>query len=191
LARIKRRKNNKFFFSSKSSRPAKRRDIKGSFINSAIVILSLLLVAFIFSFSNRQIQTGIPIEITFPSLPETPKLAVAIYEQKPILDIEVEILNGCGVPGLAGKISDYLRSQQMDVVRSENADHYNYDQTILILRNENSDGLKIIAKSFGIDIKDENRIKHIPDDQLNVDITVIIGSDFATIKPLVDYLKYR
>ena len=191
MARTKRRKNNKFFFSSKSSRPAKRRDIKGSLINSAIVILSLLLVAFIFSFSNRQIQTGIPIEITFPSLPETPKLAVAIYEQKPILDIEVEILNGCGVPGLAGKISDYLRSQQMDVVRSENADHYNYDQTILILRNENSDGLKIIAKSFGIDIKDENRIKHIPDDQLNVDITVIIGSDFATIKPLVDYLKYR
>ena len=191
MARTKRRKNNKFFFSSKSSRPAKRRDIKGSLINSAIVILSLLLVAFIFSFSNRQIQTGLPIEITFPSLPETPKLAVAIYEQKPILDIEVEILNGCGVPGLAGKISDYLRSQQMDVVRSENADHYNYDQTILILRNENSDGLKIIAKSFGIDIKDENRIKHIPDDQLNVDITVIIGSDFATIKPLVDYLKYR
>ncbi|HIC38585.1 MAG TPA: LytR family transcriptional regulator [Candidatus Marinimicrobia bacterium] len=191
MARIKRRKNNKFFFSSKSFRPAKRRDIKGSLINSAIVILSLLLVAFIFSFSNRQIQTGIPIEITFPSLPETPKLAVAIYEQKPILDIEVEILNGCGVPGLAGKISDYLRSQQMDVVRSENADHYNYDQTILILRNENSDGLKIIAKSFGIDIKDENRIKHIPDDQLNVDITVIIGSDFATIKPLVEYLKYR
>ncbi len=191
MARIKRRKNNKFFFSSKSSRPAKRRDIKGSLINSAIVILSLLLVAFIFSFSNRQIQTGIPIEITFPSLPETPKLAVAIYEQKPILDIEVEILNGCGVPGLAGKISDYLRSQQMDVVRSENADHYNYDQTILILRNENSDGLKKIAKSFGIDIDDETRIKHIPDDQLNVDITVIIGSDFATIKPLVDYLKYR
>ena len=191
MARIKRRKNNKFFFSSKSSRPAKRRDIKGSLINSAIVILSLLLVAFIFSFSNRQIQTGIPIEITFPSLPETPKLAVAIYEQKPILDIEVEILNGCGVPGLAGKISDYLRSQQMDVVRSENADHYNYDQTILILRNENSDGLKIIAKSFGIDIKDENRIKHIPDDKLNVDLTVIIGSDFDTIKPLVDYLKYR
>lgn len=191
MARIKRRKNNKFFFSSKSSRPAKRRDIKGSLINSAIVILSLLLVAFIFSFSNRQIQTGIPIEITFPSLPETPKLAVAIYEQKPILDIEVEILNGCGVPGLAGKISDYLRSQQMDVVRSKNADHYNYDQTILILRNENSDGLKKIAKSFGIDIDDETRIKHIPDDQLNVDITVIIGSDFATIKPLVDYLKYR
>ncbi len=191
MARIKRRKNNKFFFSSKSSRPAKRRDIKGSLINSAIVILSLLLVAFIFSFSNRQIQTGIPIEITFPSLPETPKLAVAIYEQKPILDIEVEILNGCGVPGLAGKISGYMRSQQMYVVRSDNANRYNYDQTILILRNENSGRLKKIAKSFGIDIDDATRIKHIPDDQLNVDITVIIGSDFATIKPLVDYLKYR
>jgi hypothetical protein len=189
LARIKRRKQNKYLFSSKSSRPNKRRDIKGSLINSAIVILSLLLIAFIFSFSNRQIQSGVPIEITFPSLPETPQLAVAIYEQNPVLDIEVEILNGGGVPGVAGKITNYLRSQQMDVVRSENADHYNYDQTILILRNENSDGLKKIAKSFGIDIDDETRIKHIPDDQLNVDITVIIGSDFATIKPLEDYLK--
>ena len=158
-------------------------------VNSAIAILSLLLLAFIFSFSNRQIQTGVPIEITFPSLPDTPQLAIEIYEQKPILDIEVEILNGCGVPGLAGKVSDYLRSQQMDVVRSEIADHYNYDQTMLILRNENFEGLKKVALSFGINEQDEVRIKHIPDEKLSVDITVIIGSDFATIKPLVDYLK--
>ena len=158
-------------------------------VNSAIAILSLLLLAFIFSFSNRQIQTGVPIEITFPSLPDTPKLAIEIYEENPILDIEVEILNGCGVPGLAEKVSNYLRSQQMDVVRSDNADHYNYDQTILILRNENFEGLKKVSQSFGINEQDELRIKHIPDEKLSVDITVIIGSDFSTIKPLVDYLK--
>ena len=158
-------------------------------VNSAIAILSLLLLAFIFSFSNRQIQTGIPIEITFPSIPDTPKLAIEIYEENPILDIEVEILNGCGVPGLAEKVSNYLRSQKMDVVRSDNADHYNYDQTILILRNENLEGLKKVSQSFGINEQDELRIKHIPDEKLSVDITVIIGSDFATIKPLVDYLK--
>ena len=158
-------------------------------VNSAIAILSLLLLAFIFSFSNRQIQTGVPIEITFPSLPDTPKLAIEIYEENPILDIEVEILNGCGVPGLAEKVSNFLRSQQMDVVRSDNADHYNYDQTILILRNENLEGLKKVSQSFGINEQDELRIKHIPDEKLSVDITVIIGSDFATIKPLVDYLK--
>ena len=158
-------------------------------VNSAIAILSLLLLAFIFSFSNRQIQTGVPIEITFPSLPDTPKLAIEIYEENPILDIEVEILNGCGVPGLAEKVSNYLRSQQMDVVRSDNADHYNYDQTILILRNENLEGLKKVSQSFGINEQDELRIKHIPDEKLSVDITVIIGSDFATINPLVDYLK--
>ena len=189
MARIKRRKKNKLLFSSKVSHPAKRRDIKGMLVNSAIAILSLLLLAFIFSFSNRQIQTGVAIEITFPSLPDTPKLAIEIYEENPILDIEVEILNGCGVPGLAEKVSNYLRSQQMDVVRSDNADHYNYDQTILILRNENFEGLKKVSQSFGINEQDELRIKHIPDEKLSVDITVIIGSDFATIKPLVDYLK--
>ena len=189
MARIKRRKKNKLLFSSKVSHPTKRRDIKGMLVNSAIAILSLLLLAFIFSFSNRQIQTGVPIEITFPSLPDTPKLAIEIYEENPILDIEVEILNGCGVPGLAEKVSNYLRSQQMDVVRSDNADHYNYDQTLLILRNENFEGLKKVAQSFGINEQDELRIKHIPDEKLSVDITVIIGSDFTTIKPLVDYLK--
>jgi hypothetical protein len=60
---------------------------------------------------------------------------------------------------------------------------------MLILRNENFEGLKKVSQSFGINEKDELRIKHIPDEKLSVDITVIIGSDFATIKPLVDYLK--
>ena len=52
--------------------------------------------------------------------------------------------------------------------------------------------IKVCKKSpilFGIDEKDNTRVKHIPDNKLSVDITVIIGSDFATIKPLVNYLK--
>lgn len=189
MAKYNRRKKNKFLFSSKKSSPSKRRDLRGSLVNSAIVVLSLLLIAFIFSFSNRQVQSGIPIEITFPEFPQTPQLAADIYEQKPVLDIEVEILNGCGVVGLAGKVSDYLRSKQMDVVRSENADHYNYENTMIILRNENLEALHKVAASLGMKETDDVHIKHIPDEQLSVDITVILGSDFETIKPLVDYLN--
>jgi len=187
LPKIKRRKNNKHFFSSKSKRPRKRKDIQGTLINSGIVILSLLLIAFIFSFSNRQIQTGVPIKVTFPEPIETPGPAVNIYELNPVLDIDVEVLNGCGVPGLAGKVSEFMRTHNVDVVRSENADHFNYDKTQIILRNENRDGLKIVAESFGFDVKNSSRVLHLPDEQLSVDITVIIGSDFGSLKPLVDF----
>ena len=78
-------------------------------VNSGIAVMSLLLVEFIFSFSERQVQSGVPIEVKFPSMPDTPKLATEIYESNPLLDIQVEILNGCGTPGIAAKFSELLR----------------------------------------------------------------------------------
>ncbi|MFQ6678371.1 MAG: LytR C-terminal domain-containing protein [Fidelibacterota bacterium] len=189
MAKIKRRKKNKLLYKSRANTPKKRKDIQGTIVNSAIVVLSLLVVAFIFSFSNRQIQTGVPIEVTFPAIQDTPKLAMEIYEQNPILDIEVEVLNGCGIPGLAGKVSDFLRTKHLDVVRAENADHYNYDQTLVILRNENVDGLQKIANLFSMDEKSDARVKHIPNDQLDVDITVILGKDISQIKPFSEVIQ--
>ena len=53
-------------------------------VNSGIAVMSLLLVAFIFSFSERQVQSGVPIEVKFPSMPDTPKLATEIYESNPL-----------------------------------------------------------------------------------------------------------
>ena len=131
------RKKSSLFTKKRKLNKGSRKDFQGSMINSAIVVLSLLLVAFIFSFITKQTHNGVPIEITFPDIPNQPRLAVEIYEKKPIMDIEVEILNGCGVSGLASKVSDLLRDNNIDVVRSENADNFNYTQTMLILRNEN------------------------------------------------------
>ncbi len=189
MTKIIRRKKSSLLLKSRTRRPKKRKDIQGTIVNSAIVILSLLLVAFIFSFSNRQIQHGVPIQVTFPAIQDAPKLAVEIYEQNPIMDIEVEVLNGCGIPGMAGQVSDFLRAKQLDVVRSENADHYNYDQTLVILRNENFEGLKKIADLFAMDEKEDPRVKHLPNDQLSVDITVILGKDISQIKSISEFIQ--
>lgn len=143
--------------------------------------MTLLLIAFILSFSGRQTRTGVPIEVQFPSLPETPRLAAEIYEQNPILDVEVEILNGCGEPGLAAKFAEYLRSKRVDVVRSDNADHFDYPKTILIQRNENVEGLKIVANALGFNIKDKDRILTNIDPSLDADLTLIIGKDYPSI----------
>ena len=85
-------------------------------------------------------------KLDFPTIDDTPKLATEIYEANPVMDIQIEILNGCGEPGIAAKFSDLLRNIRVDVVRSENADHFDYDKTILIQRNENIFGMKHVAK---------------------------------------------
>ena len=157
-------------------------------VNAAIAIFSLLLVAFIFSFSGSQSQTGVPIEV-FPSINNTPNLATEIYDLNPVMDIQVEILNGCGEPGLAAKFSDLLRNIRVDVVRSENADHFDYDKTILIQRNENIFGMKMVASALGFDIEDPKQVITIADPNLDVDLTLIIGKDFKSISSIQSYLN--
>jgi hypothetical protein len=180
-------KKSSFFNKKKKSKKGSRKDLQGTIINSAIVVLSLLLVAFIFSFTTKQTHNGVPIEITFPDIPE-PRLAVEIYEKKPVMDIEVEILNGCGVVGLASKVSDLLRDNNIDVVRSENADNFNYTQTMLILRNENLEELNYVAKSLGLNPTEDPRVIHQPDESLSVDLTLILGKDFSSIKSIQAYI---
>ena len=186
MAKIKRRKSSKLF-----STPRKK--IRGSkfnqmgLVNSGIAVMSLLLVAFIFSFSERQIQSGIPIEVKFPSMPETPKLATEIYESNPLLDIQVEILNGCGTPGIAAKFSELLRDKRVDVVRSENADHFEYAKTILIQRNENINGMKHVAQVLGFNIENSEKVITSIDPNIDVDLTLIIGKDYPSISSIKFY----
>ena len=154
------------------------------------IILLAILFAFIFSFSSRQSQSGVPIRaVTFPTTDEVPKLATEIYEANPILDIEVEILNGCGESGIAARFSEFLRDKRVDVVRSENADNFDYTKTVLIQRNENTSGLKYVADALKFDMKNSARVMTAIDSNSDVDITLVIGKDFRSINSIKSYLK--
>ena len=156
-------------------------------VNSGIAVMSLLLVAFIFSFSDRQTQTGVPIQVKFPTMPETPKLATELYAADPVLNIQIEILNGCGTPGIAAKFSQFLREKRVDVVRSENADHFEYEKTILIQRTENVDGMQRVAEALKFDIKNPDQVITSVDPNLDVDLTLIIGKDYNSISAIKSY----
>ena len=156
-------------------------------VNSGIAVMSLLLVAFIFSFSDRQTQTGVPIQVKFPTMPDTPKLATELYAAYPVLDIQIEILNGCGTPGIAAKFSQFLREKRVDVVRSENADHFEYEKTILIQRTENVNGMQHVAEALKFDIKNPDQVITSVDPNLDVDLTLIIGKDYNSISAIKSY----
>ena len=116
-------------------------------------------------------------------------LAKEIYIQNPIEDIKVEVLNGCGVAALASKTTEFLQSKNIDVIKSDNADHHNYKNTLIIQRNEQYNSLKKIVETFGIYLTDSTRIKILPDESLDVDVTVILGSDYTTFEELNTYIS--
>ncbi len=189
MVKLKRRKSSIFFSTPGSKKSRGKKSQRMGLINAAIAVMSLLLVAFIFSFSGRQTQSGVPIEVKFPSMPDAPKLATEIYSASPVLDIEIEILNGCGEPGLAAKFSDLLRKKRVDVVRSENADHFEYDKTILIQRNENISAMKHVVDALGFNMDNPEQVLMAIDPNLDVDLTLIIGKDFRTISSIKSYLN--
>jgi hypothetical protein len=65
--------------------------------------------------------------------------------------IQVEILNGCGVPGIADKFTDELRKKNFDVVHTGNYRSFNIDETIVISRTGNRESAEFLAKAIGID----------------------------------------
>mgnify|MGYP001427613948 FL=1 len=162
---------------------------KDLILNVAISIAGILLLGFIFSFSKNVSHKGIPVDVVFPETEEEQRLAIEVYEQNPIKDIKVEVLNGCGIKGIAAKASDFLRQQQVDVVRSDNADKYDYLQTTIIGRNENFESLKIVAESLGLSVENKTNIKHEPDESLGVDVTVILGKDIVDFKELFNFIS--
>ena len=158
-------------------------------LNAAIGIVGVLLLGYIYSFSQNIAHTGIPIEVTFPKIEPT-RLAKEVYQKNPIQNIKVEVLNGCGLKGVAARTADFLRSNHVDVVRSDNADHHDYPNTVIISRNENVESLKAVSKSFGVTMDDKiHIITDDPDESLGVDVTVILGKDITNFTAISDFIS--
>jgi len=97
----------------------------------------------------------------------------------------VEILNGTGITGLAGRTAELIRGFNYDVISIDNAGRTDYDNTEIIDRT----GVESIANSFAAVIRCKNvrYESRMPDDDSGValrsneyraDFTLIIGKDF-------------
>ncbi|MDR3337798.1 MAG: LCP family protein [Treponema sp.] len=100
----------------------------------------------------------------------------------------VEVLNGTGITGLAGRTAELLRSFGYDVISVGNADRSDFDSTEIIDRS----GSEEVAKTFADVIRCDNiRPEVLPSDdyepeigiiiqnlEYKADFTLIIGKDF-------------
>ena len=80
---------------------------KNLFLNTAIILLGIIIVYMLYSIITKALLKKSEDEYS--------------TTQKPAADIiQMEVLNGCGVDGVAQKFTDYLRKDNFDVVNVSN-----------------------------------------------------------------------
>lgn len=93
--------------------------------------------------------------------------------------IRLQVLNGCGVPGLTRRMTPALRKMGFDVREVGNAGHFGYDHTLIIGRSGSERHVDTVADSIGVD---PLRVTLEPSEELvDIDVTVIVGSDYKQL----------
>lgn len=141
----------------KSKKDWKSRLIK--FFIGLVLIIDLVLVFFIL----RQC-----------SKPEVTEEVI----QEQIVPLQLEVLNGCGVPGVAAKYTDYLRSKGFDIVKTDNYESFNVLKTVVIDRRGNRNNGVRVAEALGLE---QERVLQEVNEAYLIDATVILGRDFSVL----------
>lgn len=95
-------------------------------------------------------------------------------EETPARVIRVEVLNGCGVSGMASRLGMLLRGQGFDVLNVGNANNFRYQEMLVLARTDELEMAYQVAKLIGT----ENVLLDPEADSL-VDVTVIIGKGYC------------
>ena len=159
------------------------------FLKTYIFFVGIVAFGFIYLSLGELIPPSLTNELIFPEISPQLFLAKNVYVEHPNQNIEVEVLNGCGVPFLAAITTDFLRSKHFDVVFSGNAINQLYQHTMILQRNEKIESLKKIADSFGLELDDSKHIIIVPDESLCLDVTVILGSDYRKFAELTEHIN--
>lgn len=137
-----------------------------SVLNAVIGFLGLLLFLLVIGLFSRVIY---------------PRIETQRSENQPQLIgdvIQVEVLNGAGVSGLASQFTSTLRNNGFDVVQTGNFDNFDMAKTIVISRSFDTSNADRVARALGI--SEENILVEASDD-FYLDATIVIGSDFNSL----------
>ena len=146
----------------KESKRRKRRT--ASFVlNVAIVALLLIVGYFSYAFMTKN---------TTPSADEK-------AQTNPPKVIQLDVLNGCRIRRAAARVTSYMRAHGFDVVEMKNYKTNNMRQTVVVDRIGDLASARRVAQALGV--SEKNVIQQINPDYF-VDVSVIIGEDFSSLK---------
>ena len=109
---------------------------------------------------------------------KSPKASLHLQEP-----IRVEVLNGCGIPQVAARLTKKSRALGLDVIHEGNAVSFNFLHTLVIDRSGDPGKARQVASVLGI----PHCIQQITEDAYRLaDVSIIIGRDYLQMNLLED-----
>jgi len=87
--------------------------------------------------------------------------------------IKVTVQNGCGFAGVANHVRRFLTDKNVDVIATGNARRYVFDESVIVVKQDEKDDLRRLQKITGI----KNVIYAINDNSITPFI-IIAGKDY-------------
>jgi hypothetical protein len=136
-------------------------------LKASIVLCSIISVFMLLSFILR-----------LNSTPMNTKLSDKTESRGFNKNIQLNVLNASGVPGIASKTRNHLRQLGFDVVEIGNYDML-MDSTVIIDRLGDRTSSYKLSKAVGLD---ESKIETVIDSSLYLRATLILGKDFSNLR---------
>ena len=136
---------------------------------------------------KRKRRPGIPNGLWITAVTLAVALSVGVrwsglrnrFESEPS-EIQIEVLNGNGVSGVAMKVAVELRKEGIDVLIVDDAEHFHFERSIIVDRKGDREILSRLSRLTGCRrIVEQKQIRPL------VDATLIIGRDMNDLS-LVD-----
>jgi hypothetical protein len=141
--------------------------VSNGFLNAALVVGGLLVLVLVYSLAARGFAPRVD-----PVREANPANLVGTT-------IQVEVRNGCGVSGLAGRMTRFLRERGFDVVEIGDYTSFDVEHTIVIDRTGDMETARKVATAIGLGA---DRIVQEINLDAYLDASVVIGKDFASIR---------
>jgi hypothetical protein len=95
--------------------------------------------------------------------------------------IQLDVLNGSGTSRLGQRFTDYLRARGFDVVEMGNYKESGVEYTRVIDRAGDIAAARQVAEALGVA---KERVVQQIDKNAYLDVSVVIGRDFKSLKPM-------
>ncbi|MBT7618180.1 MAG: LytR C-terminal domain-containing protein [Calditrichaeota bacterium] len=131
--------------------------------------------------TKHELQSSVPAqadsEVQAESVEET-----ALLDETPVVEwskIRIDVLNGCGVRGIAAQAQTWLKRNGYRIRLAENADRHDYKKSLIQDRSGNMAAARELALVLNIDQSQIIELDGSPSPF--VDLTVVIGEDYKRL----------
>lgn len=91
--------------------------------------------------------------------------------------LRVQVLNGCGIPGAAGRATEMIRDAAVKLDSPANADSYDYERTIIEYRQGTKQAAQRLARRLGVKRPQLKQVSRASGE--GPDLTITLGHDFS------------